>query len=187
MKNKATDFEVGKIYIINYTAISYEQIRNIDTVILEGTPVIVKEIDNEKITVELFIDGGENITLLPENLYKGELNEQSLQRMEKRYKQFLSYKKIKMALFVFITMPLAFSLSNTGVNLIFRPLYQDGQTMNAIIYSILSAILLTLIPCFLIGVFLDKIENLICRTKEQEFFSHISFEKAGRLINERKI
>lgn len=84
MKNKTSDFEVGKKYIINYDSLSYEQIGELHYPIREGEPVNIEEITNDEIMISVF-EKSDKITLKikPINLYKGEVNSNYINKLKK--------------------------------------------------------------------------------------------------------
>lgn len=84
MKNKTSDFEVGKKYIINYDSLSYKQIGEFHYPIREGEPVNIEEITNDEIVISVFAKSNKITTKIkPINLYKGEISSNYINKIKK--------------------------------------------------------------------------------------------------------
>lgn len=94
IKNKTSDFEEEKKYIINYGSLSYEQIKGFQ--IIAGEPVTVEEIKNDEIVVSVINqyekENQVRIFIKPENLYKGEVNAKYIDNVERKSKLLLHIK-----------------------------------------------------------------------------------------------
>lgn len=75
MKRKLTDFEIGKIHIIDYDSLTYEQTLEMAPDIYFGEPVAVSSYEEDKIKV--LCSTGKEFTVLPRNLYKGSVDEKN--------------------------------------------------------------------------------------------------------------
>lgn len=100
MKRKISDFRIGKIYIIDYGSLTDKQALEMAPDIYFGEPVIVSGYENDKIKV--FCSTGKKFTVLPRNLYKGEVNENTLIKMQNKYKRFSIYEKFRLDIALFI-------------------------------------------------------------------------------------
>lgn len=161
MKAKISDFRIGKIYIIDYDSLTYEQALEMAPYIYFGDPVIISGYEDDKIKV--LCSEGKEFMILPRNLYKGAVDENILIKMQKKYKSFRIYEKFRIKIALFIC--------------IFEILYLALNISKILISPIVSYLVIFAFFFWMVFFLFDGEYELV--KKENDFFTCEAIDKKG--------